>query len=94
MYGEEPVTMAKDFFGRQEKHVILTNEILSDQDNRMRIEIEHLRQSRNTAANLDLIKAATSLCLNEYQRYKANQRRALQDLQKTVTVGADGITTI
>jgi len=75
-YCEQPITLVKDLFARQQRHVLIMNKILFDQETEMLSEIETLVQAERSESNIDLLKAARKLCKFEYEAYHVNRKRS------------------
>ena len=67
-YCEQHITLVKTVFACQHHHVNIMNTLLFDEETAMLNKIEKLKQSKRTAANIDLMKAAQNVCRADYKR--------------------------
>ena len=60
------------------------NNLLFNQESAMLSAVETLEQAEREEAKLDLLKAARKLCKPDYERYKANRKRANEKYQMSL----------
>ncbi|KAL7524268.1 hypothetical protein ACHAXR_000497, partial [Thalassiosira sp. AJA248-18] len=83
---EHPIILIRQLLKRQKKHVNTCNGRLFGETSKLITERFKLQQKPSTAANIDLITAASSLNLTEYEKYKGYLRRANEDYTMTCTI--------
>jgi len=69
-YCKHPINLIKDLLQQQKIRTAKTNQLLFGMCQKMRVELEHLKNEPQTTLTQDLIKAASLLGLPSYERYK------------------------
>ena len=93
-YCEQPMTLVKDLFCRQNIHVAKWNRQLYIDEQARLNEIERLNQESNIEWNFDLKVACSKLSKLDYEMYKKNRQRADQSLLVTMIDGNMHVTSI